>query len=193
MRRRRERTDATAAGRIARGRPAPPGFTLVEIAVALLVVSVGIMAIIGLFPVGLESAKRIKDEAMILQFKDFVFATVRELSTDADPVSAASWNVVESPATYQWGANPALWKDADRLCLRPNAGLQTNTYVHAGSGMESHALRYDLVVSNCTFFAALGNGRRGKAVHLRVWPGEFGPTNDVSAYIFYTEVYYYGM
>ena len=82
MRRRRERTDATAAGRIGRGRSARPGFTLVEIAVALLVVSVGIMAIIGLFPVGLESAKRIKDEAMILQFKDFVFATVRELRSE---------------------------------------------------------------------------------------------------------------
>jgi|GEM_PF-2181610 len=53
------------------------GFTLIEVMVALTVVTMGIVAVLGLIPVGLKSARDAKDNTQAATIVQDVFASVR--------------------------------------------------------------------------------------------------------------------
>ncbi|HDL77943.1 MAG TPA: prepilin-type N-terminal cleavage/methylation domain-containing protein, partial [Lentisphaerae bacterium] len=52
------------------------GYSLVEVSLALLVVGIGLVAVFGLFPEGLRSARRSVDDAQTAAFAQFVFASL---------------------------------------------------------------------------------------------------------------------
>lgn len=60
------------------------GFSLAEVAVALLVVSIGILAAFGLFPSGIQAGRASLDETRAVFFADEAFNSFRALATDAE-------------------------------------------------------------------------------------------------------------
>lgn len=175
------------------------GFSLVEVAMALLVVSVGILGAFGLFPGGLEAGKASLDETRAIFFAEETFNGFRALATEV------SWAGLDTsiPATL----GDRLWDEADDLAPRVTSTVRLNKYVSYGDksppptghfvvnpdfddGITEYAVRYVLEAEDLT-------GKR-LALRLWVWPGEFGnpeegntpnPTQKDNAFFFYTEIY----
>ncbi len=60
------------------------GFNLVEIALAIFVLSLGLLAVFGLFPHGLGMADIARQETQSGMFADYVFGALRAVAADAD-------------------------------------------------------------------------------------------------------------
>ncbi len=145
------------------------GFTLVEVALALLVIGIGIVAIFGLFPAGMEAGRRTVNETHAAQFAEEVFAAYRSLASVTNLATAVNAQVpVAAPA--QWSSPPLIV---------PDGNVQTCVLrVSATPGTIERALRYQLTVGN--------SGPYIRTLMLRVFPGEFGGTTEF--YDFYTEI-----
>ena len=153
------------------------GFSLVEIGIALFVIVVGITAILGLIPSGLDTQKRTMDETFVALFAN---ATLNGIfaSANEQPWSSIASTRILPPL----GAD--LWDDkAEDLAVRPNAGMRTNFYAFEDATMQivDFALRYDLDVVEHTELDDV------MSIRLEVWPGAYGPTNRSN--VFYTEFY----
>ena len=61
------------------------GFTLIEVMVALVVVTIGIIAILGLIPVGLQSARNAADMTLIATIAQDTFSYMRIRATQNWP------------------------------------------------------------------------------------------------------------
>lgn len=161
------------------------GFTLVEIALALLVISVGMLALFGLFPVGLNANRAALDETRAAMFADEVLNGVRAQA------SVVPWNIIagsiilEPPSPHVWrnmgsgmrvqvtqNPNPAHF---DTIFYDPD-GMRSGP----GSGYRDFVMRYRLEIDPL--------GPSYTAVRLQVRPG-IGTTNT---YVFYTELYNHG-
>jgi type II secretory pathway pseudopilin PulG len=70
------------------------GFSLVEIVIALGVISFALVAIIGLLPIGLASGRATIQETRANNLAEEIFATLR-----SQPFTAASLNSLNGPAT----------------------------------------------------------------------------------------------
>lgn len=154
------------------------GFSLVEVALALLVVSVGIMAAFGMFPGGLDAGRASLNETRASMFAEETFNSFRGLAQSPD----RTWGnfTAATPAAPGLG----LWVNPEQLAARANGDIHRNRYVPAGDSSlgPQYALRYRLVASD-------GEGGRVRRLRLWVWPEEFGSTADEDAYYFYTEIY----
>ena len=53
------------------------GFSLVEVVLALAVISIGLVAILGLFPIGLTSANTASTSILVSEIGQDIFATIR--------------------------------------------------------------------------------------------------------------------
>ncbi len=89
---------------ISRQASRPAGFTLVEIALAMLVISVGIVAILGLFPSGLEAGRRAENETRIALFAEDVLQGYKALSTVRPWAGLASDDLL-LPGQDLWDGN----------------------------------------------------------------------------------------
>ena len=163
------------------------GFTLVEIALALLVISVGMLALIGIFPTGLQINQRAIEETQAALFAQEVFDAIRaELQrTPLDQLEGTM--MLPVPGGSRVWANP---NDLELVFTAPNewlvnvyekAGVRTvpgqpQTYVDGG-------IRYRLELLDT-------NDDNRKGVRLSIRPGQFGPTEPT--YVFYTEIYNHG-
>jgi prepilin-type N-terminal cleavage/methylation domain-containing protein len=160
------------------------GFTLIEIALALLVTSIGLLALFGLFPVGLEANKAAADETRTAMFAEEVLNGVRAQAA-LQPWNAIAANIRLPPPT------PDVWSDPDNLRVVVTGGGADNfetlvfeklgTRATASGQRESYrdfGVRYRLEIQDIDAYR--------KAVRLKVRPGEFGTTNT---YVFYTELY----
>ncbi len=154
------------------------GFTLVEIALALLVISIGVIAILGLFPAGLEANQRSIGETRAALFAEDVLNGYRALSR------AVPWNQLGNQELPAVAAD--MWRDSDGLRILPNGQQQRNVYVADIPGMEleEFAVRYRLEITDVTSDV--------KRMRLEVWPGEFGPA-DEEPIVFLTELFHSGV
>lgn len=159
------------------------GFTLVEIALALLVLSVGLLSLFGLFSTGLQMNKRAIDETQAALFAEEVLNGVRAQAT------LHPWNIIRD--NIELGA-PAyhVWYRPDDLVVLADSTWRTNRYVKLGPrGVPvseryiDFGVRYRLDIIDVS-------GKPVYVVKLRVRPGEFGPTEP--EYVFYTELYNHG-
>jgi len=157
-----------AAGQVATWLPTwRAAFSLVEVTLALMVMAIGILSIMSLFPAGLDQNARSIADTHAAFFAEEVFGGLQataetnwlKLDEFNVPVAAANMWVPAPPNIHVTGSN--IWTNSYTL----------NPY-------EDHALRYRLVLTT--------NGLL-KAVTLFVWPGEFGSTNDPS--MFYAEFF----
>jgi prepilin-type N-terminal cleavage/methylation domain-containing protein len=152
------------------------GFTLVEIALALLVVSLGMLAIFGLFPSGLDASRRAVDDTYAAFFADEVFNGFKA------QIAVTPWDEldninVRARSTHMWGLTQGQE-------VVPNSGWQVATYRpnDLPGGEIEFAVRYNFQVG----YLATPEGARPRAYGvLQVVSGEFAATNN--AIRFYTE------
>jgi uncharacterized protein (TIGR02598 family) len=142
------------------------GFSLIEVVLALLVVAVGMLGVFSLFPSGLSMSKDITDEVRASAFAEELFTAYEAQARWEDWADVGSQDVtVETDGrdvTYQEG------------------GLQTVAF--QSGGLDQYTLRYELEVTEPSL-------DRIKRFDLKIWPGEFGPTDDADALRFVTEIY----
>jgi prepilin-type N-terminal cleavage/methylation domain-containing protein len=142
------------------------GFTLVEVALALLVISVGLLAVFSLFPAGMALNKQAIDDTYGAMFAEEVFAGLRAHA-------AREWSTIQEvklpPRSIQ------KWGYAAQMIVEANAGWQTARYTPAALGGDAldFAVRYNLIVQP----HPENPDNRAYAI-LEILTGEFGPTNN---------------
>ncbi len=173
------------------------GIALVETTFALVILSVGILAVFALFSRGLERGGESEADLHVALFADNVLEGLQAAALKAaqdNPENGwdefwkmIGWNGNESSIA----AHP-VWADAADDPFNPvimEAGLLTNVYrmaslrETAASNMVHHAIRYRLDTEPIP----ASDHRVNRAVTLRVWPGRYGSTSAVPPRVFYTE------
>ncbi len=153
------------------------GFSLVEVALALMVVGVGMVAIFSVLPAGMDANKRAIDDSQTALFAEEVFNGFRAQAEMVD------WDKV--PNITLQNPVPDMWKPGTPLAVTPGA-VSTNIYqpdLGASSEIVDYALRYQLRVQT------LPNERDVYSLRLLVWNGEFGSSGSLSEpALFYTEM-----
>lgn len=160
------------------GRRREGGFTLVEVALALMVISIGLMAVFGLFTSGLDTDKASLNDTMAAFFAEDVMSAIMAHSV------TMRWDRLQ-----YIGAMPAAtdqWMNVSELIVEPTATWHTNKYIYRhvppGEQFTEYAVRYKLDVRPIPGPLA----SHLAYVRLDVLPGEYGPTNDVKR--FYLEI-----
>lgn len=179
------------------------GFSLVELALALLVVSVGLISIIGLFPASLDMSKRAINETYATFLADSAIASFRESA------NYVPWDELDqfrpiAPNTISKGGvvnSDVFWKNSESLRMIADNTVRTLIFT-AGStpekwgqsagwvlpnswSMEDHALRYRLRIEDIDPVS----DPRIKRMVLEVWLGEFGNTANEKPEVFYAEIF----
>ena len=162
------------------------GVVMVEVAMAVLVLSIGVISVFVLFRGGFKRAGEAAADTQTALFADAVLnglksASLRANEDDKTNGWALFWNSLLSNSNAVRVAAPYAWQEdmfiqAETFCTN----AFTNFPLHGTSGaIVNHALRYFLQVDP----TPLTTGRVD--LTLSIWPGEFGSTN---ASVFYTEV-----
>jgi Tfp pilus assembly protein PilV len=152
------------------------GFTLVEVALAVLAVGFGLMTIIGLFPAGLQNASDDAADTRAGLFAGLVFSGMRGAATNAD-VNVWDGAFIGSSLT------------AEGVTLDIDA---TTPAVHAvkfpalATEAPENYLRYVLSLVPVT-----AGPRKIYSATLSTCDGQYGPFTTQN--VFYTEFYYTGM
>ncbi|MGI6087692.1 MAG: type IV pilus modification PilV family protein [Kiritimatiellia bacterium] len=154
------------------------GFSLVEITLALMVVAIGILSVMSLFPVGLDQNMRSIADTQMALFADDVFQGLRVWAEDG-------WTnldeaIIPPAAKDAWATNAKPFK-------LTYTNIFTNSYFmpdeNTGNSLphgEKYHIRFKPTLTT--------NAQKTvKAVTLHVWSGEFGSTNNPT--IFYTEFF----
>lgn len=141
------------------------GFTLIEIMLALLVVTVGIVAVTGLLGTSLDSSAKSHDDLNAVSFSDMVFNYLH---------SSTNWGNI--PPDGSWVVPDFNGNDLD---------LQSGQFTYQVPGPENPSQEY--TVSYALF--AQDRGGDIKELTLQVWPG-YGTAGEPRH--FYTEIYRWG-
>ena len=145
------------------------GFSLVEVTLALMVMAIGILSIMGLFPAGLDQNARSIADTHAAFFAEEVFGGLQARAE-------TNWLKLDEflpIATTNW------YEGGESLDTTVGSEVLTNKYIRTdNTNYEDHVLRYRLALTT--------NGLL-KAATLWVWPGEFGNTNDPA--MFYAEFF----
>jgi len=171
-------------------RHATSGFTLVEIALALLVTSIGLMGMFSLLPAGVQMNRDAINETRAAMFAEQVLNGIRAQA------SIQRWDIVNNNIRLP-PPSPHIWANPNDLYVQPWEGtdpkpLKFQTAGALGGGGESYVdytIRYWLRILDLNE-PDDPTAKRRKGVWLRVLPGEYGATSN--AYTFYTEIYNYG-
>lgn len=157
------------------------GFSIVEVALALLVVGVGLMGVFSLFPQGMDMNRKSIQDTQIGFFAEYVLNGFRYQSEQV------SWDQVTDNSSFKISplASKYSWDDSSDITIAAGSGVKSVVYrVKVDDSIEEMAFRYEFRVFDVA-------GRPDvKAFVLNVWPGEFGKL--VGTNIFYTEVFNYG-
>jgi len=156
------------------------GFTLVEVALSLLVLSIGLLAVMGLLPDGLRANKRAIDDTAAAMFAEEAMNGFKALA-DITPWNQIRDIVVES-------RSPDMWVEgASSQPIRRSTDDDFRTVYYrpqtvSGGGAVDFAVRYRLFVDYYP-----GQAQHRAYIRLDVLAGEHGPTNDFVR--FYSELY----
>jgi Tfp pilus assembly protein PilV len=159
-------------------------FTLIEIALAILLIALGILAMFSLLGAGLDTSNKASADAQAAIFADSVFNSLRAESqraaeaelNNAHPESWTNfWISFKDGTTNIPVAFTELWES--NMVIRGD-GLQTAVFGNVGTHIVNHALRYTIAVQPRS---------RSADVLLNIWDGQFGQTGDTNALIFYSE------
>ncbi len=164
---------------------ADEGFTLVEIAMALLVVAIGMVSIMGLFPAGLQSNQQSVDEVRVAMFAEDVLNGVKAVIEETvwdDVARTLRDEGVPLVGSATFFSDPTKVK----VSTTPEA---TRIKFTSNVSPEEFAMRYFLQVRPV---------ESRYRITLQVWPNEHGFTdlNDLrdfgGGFVFDTEVYHNG-
>ena len=179
------------------------GFTLVELALAVLVVAIGVLAVAALISAGLDSSAKAIADTQAAIFADSLFNVLRARSlTEAEQSTedvdkfvefwvafSNNWTSVTIVADEAWGVvctESIRGPGPVNNVISAYPGIHTNIYRHAdNTNLVSHVLRYDLDVGLLYGDNVYWSNRA--MCMLRVWEGRFGSIDDDDAIIFYSE------
>lgn len=153
-------------------RPASAGFSLAEISLALLVVSIGMLGLFALFPAGIQMSKSAVDDTRSALFAEAVFNGLRAKARET------AWNQVDNITLDAVAGD--MWKNTGTLVVRQDSVINTLLYEPYDASYTDYAVRYQLT------FADASPAR--KAVRLEVLPGEGGG----KAIYYYMELFNHG-
>jgi prepilin-type N-terminal cleavage/methylation domain-containing protein len=185
------------------------GFTLIEVALSIVVVAIGIMAVFSLIGSGLESSKKAISESQAAIFANDVFNSLRSTSQQTNNMVDMQtwtnfWNQLIAQNTNVTAAGEMLWmkgsttgrlnivvKSAGAPIMNPPSLAFTNAPVHGGSALtniQNGGLQYWLAIDGPKNV----NGGTSSMVDVRlyVWEGLYGAgatPNPNKALLFYTE------
>ena len=150
------------------------GFSLVEVTLALMVVGVGMLAILGMFPAGLDQNARSISDTHAALFAQEVFSSLRAQAE-------TNWQEIGQDVISLPIAASNNWHSGSELSIWLDDGLTTNIYRHpANREIIDHAFRYRIAL------ATNGNGMI-KSAFLRFYPGQFGQASNPA--VFYSEFF----
>jgi len=187
------------------------GFTLMEVAIAILVMAVGVVAVFSLMATGLDANALAVADTQAALFADSIFRGLRAESVSAalndhhtfrddqatdDERWDAFWGAVEGGSHRLQVCAPEMWsgtteifgddseQSPDFKIATLRKGVKGNDKTRIES-IENHTLRYQLQVEK------MGNKNKGdnRSATLSVWEGKFGPMNVDDALVFYSEFY----
>lgn len=148
------------------------GFSLIEISLALLVIGVGLVSVIGLFPAGLNQARGATDETQAALFADEVFEGYQAwFAAFPDDWSSAS-SVLLPPSVY------TVYMDSVGDEVKGDGTIRT--YVRRAVDTDFEAFRYRLTFTKDVDVL--------EAV-LEIWSGQYGSTTGKPDFVFYTEYF----
>lgn len=146
------------------------GFSLIEVTLALMVLSVAVMTLFSLYPGGLEQGIKAEADSYAAFFAQEVFAGLKD-------AARADWENLENAEIQAAAAD--MWDDNDELLVTINEFVATNVFANSYEpDVVNYALRYKLEIITTN---------NVKAVWLRIWDGEFGSLDAPRSY--YTEFY----
>lgn len=149
------------------------GFTLVEVALAVMAVGLGLMTIIGLFPAGLQNASDDAADTRAGLFAEAVFNGMRGAATNND---VAVWD----------GAFIGSSMMAEGMNVQFDGAAHAIRFPASAPDAPDNYLRYVLTLGQVT----AGPGKI-YSVTLSLCDGQYGPFVEQNK--FYTEFYYTGM
>ncbi len=155
------------------------GFTLVEVCLALLVLSVGVLGAFALFPHGLVESQAASFETQASLFAEMVLRSYRALAV------TQSWADLNTARVPVPGVEPGVWSGPDQTAeiipgrIETYVNTATIPAASGGSGQAIEtALRYELVIED--------RPPQLKRLTLFVWPGRYGPTDYYRARVYAT-------
>lgn len=145
------------------------GFSLVEVALALLVAGVGMLSVFALFPAALDMNKRAIDDSQTALYAQEVFNGFRSATVG---FSMLDNHHVDCTA-------PSIWKNANALWVGKGSGV--NVFEFSDSPIVDFALRYNMSI------ATVANHPNLKFLRIELFNGQEGGTNNAA--VFYTEMF----
>jgi len=156
--------------RVRNSRSARGGFTLVEVALALMVIGIGMMAVFGLFSASLTFDKESKDDTYAAFFAEDILNSLRAA------IPEMVWDEVDDKGKISiWSSARDNWLTPAALKVEVTDTWRTNKYINVQTAdrFPEYAIRYKLLIRKWDDI--------GRAV-LEILPGEYGPTNVVKRF-----------
>ena len=151
------------------------GFSLVEVALALLVAAIGLLSVMTIFPTGMDASKKAIDEAQSALFAEEIFAGFKAKLA----ITNATWASLDSMTVGP--PAPDMWDNGNDISFRAN-GSGTNVYEYKyENSLLDYAVRYVMTVNDLPGYPGI------KYLRLTVWNGEYGSTTNPLVY--YTELF----
>jgi uncharacterized protein (TIGR02598 family) len=152
------------------------GFSLVEVALALLVAAVGLMSVMGMFPMGMEASRKAIDEGQAALFAQEIFNGFRAKIV----MTNTAWSSVDS---LKIGVpSPSMWSNGDTIEFQANHS-GTNIYEYKyETDMKDYAVRYVMTVRDSLSVPGV------KYMRLTLANGEYGGSLS-NGLVFYTEIF----
>ncbi len=175
------------------------GFTLIEIALAMFVFSIGVLALYALFNTGLQQSQQALADTQIAFFADNVLHGLRAKSIELSETGVSNdwerfWlelrqgvtNITVTAAPHWVCPSSNTFMTIDANGLHINA--YTNYALHANRNTDRvhHVLRYLLLVELTNSLMSTPGSNRVN-VTLKVWEGFYGSTNDEAGHSFYAQ------
>lgn len=161
------------------------GFTLIEISLALLVISIGVLGAFALFPHGLAEGQMASFETQAGLVGEFIFRSYRAMAV------TQSWNSINSSLRVRLpGHEAGVWTGPSTTSeIVPDGTVRelvfsANIPAATGGTGEAidHAMRYRLTIEDRV-------PGRLKRLTLYLWPGRYGSTSPDLARVYITELY----
>ena len=168
------------------------GLIMVEAALAVVVLAIGVLAAFMLFSVGLNARTRAAGDTQAAIFADSVFNTLRAESTLAstdEPLGGVLGRLRRRRTNLPVAAGgpDGVWANSN-IAIRAGILCTTSTPI---SRSASASIRTSWitrsVLSGGDAGAPDGISTNRVAVTLQVWEGIFGPTNSDAGSVLYTE------
>jgi len=179
--------------------PRTRAFTLVEIALAMLAFSLGILSFFALLSLGLNQDMEAQDQTRASEFADSTLRGLRAISDHLSETAEgdewhAFWQDLRDGRTniiVTAGGDNGIWHPPPVVrsgghTTRVNAYTNYLLRSDRPSEIVSHVIRYRMDIALVRALETTPRANRAQ-VTLRVWEGETGRSADPDAMIFYTE------